>query len=141
MKRYEQYAHEITTLIKSQTLRPGERLPSVRRASASRKICPSTVFEAYYLLEARGLIQARPRSGYYVSALVKPAYNVFCSAASCQHQDRSSNFIFSQIAQDFKTVFLGKQNIKQDEVVHFSPGTLLAGLSISGGLNFITLCF
>ena len=73
MKRYEQYAHEITTLIKSQTLRPGERLPSVRRASASRKISPSTVFEAYYLLEARGLIQARPRSGYYVSALVKPA--------------------------------------------------------------------
>ena len=27
------------------------------------------MFEAYYLLEARGLIQARPRSGYYVNAL------------------------------------------------------------------------
>lgn len=73
MKRYEQYAQEITALIKTQTLRPGERLPSVRQASASRKISPSTVFEAYYLLEARGLIQARPRSGYYVSAQVQPA--------------------------------------------------------------------
>ncbi|MDP3654242.1 MAG: PLP-dependent aminotransferase family protein [Rhodoferax sp.] len=73
MKRYERYAQEITALIKAQTLRPGERLPSVRQASASRKISPSTVFEAYYLLEARGLIQAKPRSGYYVSAQLVPA--------------------------------------------------------------------
>lgn len=72
MKRYEQYAQEITDLIKAQTLRPGDRLPSVRQASAHRKISPSTVFEAYYLLEARGLIQARPRSGYYVNALTQP---------------------------------------------------------------------
>ncbi|WP_445623256.1 hypothetical protein [Lactiplantibacillus plantarum] len=26
------------------------------------------MFKAYYLLEARGLIRARPRSGYYVNA-------------------------------------------------------------------------
>jgi DNA-binding transcriptional MocR family regulator len=69
MKRYEQYADELSELIRTQVLRPGDRLPSVRQASASRKISPSTVFEAYYLLEARGLIQARPRSGYYVNAL------------------------------------------------------------------------
>jgi len=68
MKRYERYAAEIAESIRKQTLRPGDRLPSVRKASASRGISPSTVFEAYYLLEAKGLIQARPRSGYYVSA-------------------------------------------------------------------------
>jgi DNA-binding transcriptional MocR family regulator len=68
LKRYERYADEIATLIRRQTLRPGDRLPSVRQASASRRISPATVFEAYYLLEARGLIHARPRSGYYVSA-------------------------------------------------------------------------
>lgn len=67
MKRYERYAEEIAELIRSGTLRPGERLPSVRQASASRRISPATVFEAYYRLEARGLIQARPRSGYYVA--------------------------------------------------------------------------
>lgn len=67
MKRYERYAEEIAQLIRTQVLRPGDRLPSVRQASASRKISPSTVFEAYYLLEARGLIHTKPRSGYYVS--------------------------------------------------------------------------
>ena len=54
LKRYEYYAQEIAALIQAQTLRPGDRLPSVRQASASRKISPATVFAAYYLLEARG---------------------------------------------------------------------------------------
>ena len=64
MKRYERYAQEMADLIRAQTLRPGERLPSVRQASISRHISPATVFAAYYLLEARGLISARARSGY-----------------------------------------------------------------------------
>ena len=38
----------------------------MRQTSASRGVSPSTVFKAYYLLEARGLIRARDRSGYYV---------------------------------------------------------------------------
>ena len=67
MKRYERYAGEIADLIDKGTLRAGDRLPSVRQASTQRRISPATVFEAYYLLEARGLIEARPRSGYYVS--------------------------------------------------------------------------
>src|SRR6218665_3710457 len=69
MKRYEAYAAEIAGLIAERTLRPGDRLPSVRQACASRKISPSTVFQAYDLLESRGLVRARPRSGYYVTAL------------------------------------------------------------------------
>ena len=67
MKRYEALAHEIAQSIATGQLRPGERVSSVRVTSRSRGISPSTVFEAYYLLEARGLIEARPRSGYYVS--------------------------------------------------------------------------
>jgi DNA-binding transcriptional MocR family regulator len=72
MTRYERYAQEITELIKNQTLRAGDRLPSVRQASTHRKISPATVFAAYYLLEARGLIEARARSGYYVTAQTQP---------------------------------------------------------------------
>jgi DNA-binding transcriptional MocR family regulator len=67
MKRYEALAADIAASIQQGLLQPGERLPSVRQASASRRVSPATVFEAYYLLEARGLIQARPRSGYYVT--------------------------------------------------------------------------
>jgi len=68
MKRYETLAAEIEASIRAGTLLPGDRLPSVRHASRSRGVSASTVFEAYYLLEAHGLVRARARSGYYVSA-------------------------------------------------------------------------
>lgn len=68
MKRYEQLADDIARSIRDGLLARGEKLPSVRQASAARKVSPSTVFQAYYLLEARGLISARERSGYYVSS-------------------------------------------------------------------------
>lgn len=68
MKRYEALAEEITSSILSGVLQVGDRLPSVRQTSVSRGVSPSTVFKAYYMLEARGLIRARDRSGYYVSS-------------------------------------------------------------------------
>lgn len=67
MKLYEQLADSIAQSIQEGVLCRGDKLPSVRQASASRQVSPSTVFQAYYLLEARGLIIARERSGYFVS--------------------------------------------------------------------------
>jgi DNA-binding transcriptional MocR family regulator len=73
MKLYEKLADEIAELIRSGVLAPNEKVPSVRTASRTHNVSPATVFEAYYLLESRGLIQARPRSGYFVCAQVKDA--------------------------------------------------------------------
>ncbi len=66
MKRYEKFADEIAELIRTGVLSPGEKVPSVRHASRTYGVSPATVFQAYYLLENRGLIQARARSGYFV---------------------------------------------------------------------------
>ncbi|HSC83332.1 MAG TPA: GntR family transcriptional regulator MpaR [Pseudomonas sp.] len=71
MKRYEKFADQIAELIRSQVLVPGEKVPSVRHASRTYGVSPSTVFQAYYLLEDRGLIQARARSGYFVRELAQ----------------------------------------------------------------------
>ena len=67
-KRYELLADEIARQISSNVLRPGDRLPSIREACEGRQVSPSTVFQAYYLLESRGLIRAEPRSGYFVNS-------------------------------------------------------------------------
>lgn len=67
MKRYEELAEEVAAMISTQLLLPGDKLPSVRQQHARRGVSPSTVFQAYYLLEARGMIVSRPRSGYYVA--------------------------------------------------------------------------
>lgn len=71
MKRYEALAAEVAASIRNGTLKPGDRLPSVRQASSSRHLSPATVFEAYYLLEAKGLVRSKDRSGYYVAQGVK----------------------------------------------------------------------
>jgi DNA-binding transcriptional MocR family regulator len=63
---YRQVALRITELIEHGTLRPGERVPSVRRCSEQQNVSIATVMQAYRLLENRGVIEARPQSGYYV---------------------------------------------------------------------------
>jgi len=66
--KFESLARELEQQIVAGVLRPGDRLPSVRQTCASRRLSPSTVFQAYYLLESRGLVRAVPRSGYFVAA-------------------------------------------------------------------------
>src|SRR6187549_2244568 len=65
---YEQVAGKIAKLIRAGTLRPGERIPSVRRACAQHGVSLTTAMQAYRLLEDRGLIEARPKSGFFVRA-------------------------------------------------------------------------
>lgn len=70
--RYQQLAEELADAIRAGLLRPGDRLPSVRLACEQRGVSPSTVFQAYGHLESLGLIEARPRSGFFVRALRRP---------------------------------------------------------------------
>ena len=65
---YKRVALRISELIEHGTLRPGERVPSVRRCSEQQNVSITTVTQAYRLLENRGIIEARPQSGYYVRA-------------------------------------------------------------------------
>ena len=63
---YEQVADRIAKLIDKGTLKPGERVPSVRKLNAQLGVSVSTVLQSYLLLEDKGLIEARPQSGFYV---------------------------------------------------------------------------
>src|SRR5438094_7032372 len=71
-KLYKQVALRISELIEHGTLRPGERIPSLRELSEREAVSIATVTQAYRVLESRGLIEARPQSGYYVRAKLWP---------------------------------------------------------------------
>jgi DNA-binding transcriptional MocR family regulator len=58
----------IAGLVDSGTLRPGSRAPSLRDISKQQHISLSTALQAYRLLEDRGVLEARPQSGHYVTA-------------------------------------------------------------------------
>jgi DNA-binding transcriptional MocR family regulator len=63
---YEQVADKVEKLIRSGAVRPGERIPSLRRACAQHGVSLTTAAQAYLSLENRGLIVARPKSGFFV---------------------------------------------------------------------------
>lgn len=66
LTRYETLAQTIETLIAEGTFLPGDRVPSVRQLSTQQQVSATTVQQAYLLLENRGLLKARDRSGFYV---------------------------------------------------------------------------
>ncbi|MET0281193.1 MAG: PLP-dependent aminotransferase family protein [Steroidobacteraceae bacterium] len=97
-RRYERYAAELTAMIRSGELAPGARLPSIREASATRRISPSTAFEAYYLLQARGLIESRPRSGFFVRQTASPPPKRSPPPASRSQPVAVSDLVFEVLA-------------------------------------------
>jgi DNA-binding transcriptional MocR family regulator len=63
---YLQVAGGLEKMIADDVLKIGDKLPSVRMLSEEYGISMGTAFQAYYHLEGKGLIEARPKSGYYV---------------------------------------------------------------------------
>lgn len=64
--KYLQVADGLEKMIAEDVLRIGDKLPSVRMLSEEYGISMGTAFQAYYHLEGRGLVESRPKSGYYV---------------------------------------------------------------------------
>lgn len=67
MTRYRNLADELAALITHGTLQVGDRLPSVRNIVRQYGVSAATAMRAYEVLESKDLIEARSRSGYYVS--------------------------------------------------------------------------
>ncbi len=64
--KYQQIAEKVEDLITVGTFRAGDRLPSVRSLSRDWRVSVTTAVGAYSLLEDRGVVEARNRSGYFV---------------------------------------------------------------------------
>jgi DNA-binding transcriptional MocR family regulator len=64
--KYLHIAETLEQQIMDEVLHIGDKLPSVRLLSKEHGYSVSTVLQAYYHLEGKGLIESRPQSGYYV---------------------------------------------------------------------------
>ena len=65
---HHRLATELREQISQGVYGAGERLPGVRALARTRRVSIATVLAAYRRLEDDALIEARPRSGYYVRA-------------------------------------------------------------------------
>jgi len=70
---YRQVIDQVKAAIATETLSPGDRLPTVRQLAVDLSINPNTVSRAYTELELTGLVETQMGSGTFVgSRQVKP---------------------------------------------------------------------
>ncbi|HEV7621169.1 MAG TPA: PLP-dependent aminotransferase family protein, partial [Flavisolibacter sp.] len=110
--KYLQIADGIEKMIHEEVLRIGDRLPSVRVLSEEYGISMGTAFQAYYHLEGKGLVEARPKSGYYVRFNNKrfPAM----PAATSQYEPVVNEVSINEIIADVY------KNISATDIINFS---------------------
>jgi DNA-binding transcriptional MocR family regulator len=96
---YTRVAGELSQAIAAGSLRTGDRLPSVRQLCQQHGVSASTVTLAYRWLENQALVEARPKSGYFVAArpapLPEPELDTTMgSAGFVTADDLTRNFLF-----------------------------------------------
>src|ERR1700692_522184 len=63
---YVRIAETFTRQAATGVLKPGDRVPSLRKLNREQGVSLSTALQAYVWLENRGYLEARPQSGFYV---------------------------------------------------------------------------
>src|SRR5262245_5537800 len=63
---YLKVARKLENQIEKGAFQIGDQVPSVRELSRHHRVSVSTVLQAYFWLENRGWIEAKPKSGFYV---------------------------------------------------------------------------
>jgi DNA-binding transcriptional MocR family regulator len=123
---YLRIAGVIEHQIVHSVLKIGERLPSVRVLSKEQGISVSTASQAYFHLEAKGLIEARPQSGYYVRFTPRQ-FPAMPAKTRPEHQPREAST--AEIIDDVYS------DISDPSLIRFSVGVPSAALLPIARLN------
>jgi len=71
IRLYESVAEQIINLIKSNELKPGDKLPPERELAEKFSISRASIREAFRVLESRGLIKSTPGGGRFIREINK----------------------------------------------------------------------
>lgn len=111
---YLEVSDRIEKLIEKRALKVGDKLLSVRALSREQGISLSTAFQAYYHLESKGLIEARPQSGYYVR--FSPQHTLSIPMVSKPVDEVKPVSIDDMISSVYK-------DLRSDKLLNFSLGS------------------
>jgi len=123
---YIEVAERIEQLIEKKSLKVGDKLLSVRALSKEQGISLSTAFQAYYHLEGKGLIEARPQSGYYVK--FSPSHSLEIPTC-CEPADEVMPVTVDEM---ISSVY---KDLRSEEILSFSLGAPHVSLLPAAKLN------
>ncbi len=123
---YQEVAERIERLIEKRSLKVGDKLLSVRALSKEQGISLSTAFQAYYHLESKGLIEARPQSGYYIKFSPRHTLEV---PICCEPKDEAVPVSLDEMISNVY------HDLRSDKLINFSLGAPSASLLPVAKLN------
>lgn len=101
--------------IESNALVPGDKLPSLRKQSSRLGVSLATVNQAYLELERKGVVEARPKSGFYVRSDFRAILDSPCRTPSDLVPTRASR------GELIRTVFNG---VGREDILPFGVATI-----------------
>ncbi|MFT6927048.1 MAG: DNA-binding transcriptional MocR family regulator [Psychromonas sp.] len=122
MKLYDKVANVLRENIHAGLYVAGDKLPSIRQLVAAHKVSISTVQQAYHQLEMEGLIDARPKSGYFV-AFTTPVPVLPVTSRPAQRPIEVSQW------QDVLQVLLAKEDVSTVQLQHAMPNMGMPSLN------------
>jgi DNA-binding transcriptional MocR family regulator len=129
--RYEHVADLIEGQIESGALKPSERVPSLRTMSRSAGVSVGTVVQAYLHLERRGLLETRPRSGFFVASR-PPAAEPRSKAARKKLASRRPHAVAPKVVD---TVLA---SLARTDLVALNSAVVDSASRLNGRLNSLT---
>ena len=122
MKLYDKVANALREAIHSGLFVTGDKLPSIRQLVSDHRVSISTVQQAYHQLEMENLIEARPKSGYFVtSQLAIPTLPD--TSRPAQRPIEVSQW------QDVLEVLLAKEDMSTIQLQHAMPNMSVPSLT------------
>ncbi|MFT7054332.1 MAG: DNA-binding transcriptional MocR family regulator, partial [Psychromonas sp.] len=122
MKLYDKVANVLRENIHAGLYVAGDKLPSIRELVAAHKVSISTVQQAYHQLEMEGLIDARPKSGYFVT------YNTTAPVLPVTSRPAQRPIDVSQW-QDVLELLLVKEDVSTVQLQHAMPNMIMPSLN------------
>ena len=96
--KYDQVSRYINELIEKGDLKPGDKVPSLRKLSQQLGVSIATITQSYVNLEDQGVLSAKPQSGFYVNDLANQINDIAKSAAApCQARRVRFGELFEEV--------------------------------------------
>lgn len=139
---YDRIASELEEQIAQGVLRVGDKLPSLRIICERYRVSQSTALQAYYQLEAKSLIESRPRSGYFVHRSPKKHLSLPGVSTPGQVSGGALHEVISRVYKDMGRdgaipLSLGVPSLELLPVAKLNKGLLKATRSLKGsGLKY-----
>ena len=132
--KYLKLAGEIREKIDRRTYLAGERLPAIQELHEQLNISISTIYRAYIELEKEGLIEARPKSGYYVRPFEpQKLYSLPCSISPPDPDTIDSVSVARSVLETIsspKLLPLGAAVISPDLLPHRQLARIMKEISV-----------